>query len=131
MASTSPRRDSRHARPALLALNPSGLFSGAEVALLRLLDTARAEGWGVTVGAPAGPLARKLEAGGFSRFEIPELRFSEHRRPVALALAALRSTRLAARLRRAAAAVDVVLVNGLHALPATRLARLRPPVVWF
>ncbi|MGQ0802693.1 MAG: glycosyltransferase family 4 protein [Actinomycetota bacterium] len=131
MTSPSARTKPRRAPLALLAVNPTGLFSGAELALVRLLETARADGWDVTVAAPEGPLTEQLDARAFHCIEIPELRFSEHRRSVALAIAAMRSFRVGSVLRHAAADADLVLVNGLHALPALRVARVRRTVAWF
>lgn len=118
-------------RATLLAVNPSGLCSGAEVALLRVVKAARQAGWRVEVAAPDGPLAARLAGDAVPWTKLPELRFSSIPKPFALAAAAERSLRAAAVVRRAAAAADVVLVNGWHALPAVRVARVRCPVVWF
>jgi glycosyltransferase involved in cell wall biosynthesis len=115
----------------LLAVNPSGVCSGAEVALLRVLQAARRAGWRVDVVAPDGPLADRLAAAALPRTRLPELRFSKLAKPLALAAAVPRSLRAANVIRRAAAGTDVLVVNGWHALPAVRLARVRCAVVWF
>jgi len=115
----------------LLAVNPSGAFSGAEVALLRVLQAARRAGWRVDVVAPDGLLVDRLSAAELPRTELPELRFSTLPQPLSIATAVPRSLRAASAIRRAATDADVLVVNGWHALPAVRLARVRCAVVWF
>jgi glycosyltransferase involved in cell wall biosynthesis len=115
----------------VLAVNPSGLCSGAEIALLRVLRAAQRAGWHVDVATPDGPLAERAAREALPRTRLPELRFSKLPKPLSLATAATRSLRAASVLRHAASEADVVLVNGWHALPALRLARVPHPVVWF
>ena len=115
----------------LLAVNPSGVCSGAEVALLRLLQAVRQAGWRVDVAAPDGLLADRVAAAAFPRTGLPELRFSKLPKPLSLATAMTRSLRAASVVGRAARDADVLVVNGWHALPAVRLARVRCAVVWF
>ncbi|MGH8983325.1 MAG: glycosyltransferase family 4 protein [Acidimicrobiia bacterium] len=115
----------------VLAVNPSGLCSGAEIALLRVLRAAQRAGWRVDVATPDGPLAERVAREALPRTRLPELRFSKLPKPLSLATAATRSLRAASVLRHAASEADVVLVNGWHALPAVRLARVPCAVVWF
>jgi len=115
----------------LIAVNPSGVCSGAEVALLRVLQAARQAGWHVDVVAPDGLLADRLAAAALPRTRLPELRFSKLPKPLSLVTAVTRSLRAASVVRRAATGADVLVVNGWHALPAVRLARVRCAVVWF
>ncbi|HEX6310132.1 MAG TPA: glycosyltransferase family 4 protein [Acidimicrobiia bacterium] len=115
----------------LLAVNPTGIVSGAELALLRLLDAARNDGWDVAVAAPPGPLVARIEALGLRRVEIPDLKLAALPRVLAVPVTATRWLRAAPALHRAASGADLVLTNGLLALPALRFARIRAPVVWF
>jgi glycosyltransferase involved in cell wall biosynthesis len=118
-------------RRSLLAVNPTGLSSGAELALRRLLCSARQAGWAVEAAVPRGALQDTLVADGIPVIVIPELKVGTAPRAIAMSIAAMRWLRAAPVLRRAAARVDLVLVNGLLALPAIRLAHIRQPVVWF
>jgi glycosyltransferase involved in cell wall biosynthesis len=116
--------------PRLLAVSATGLVSGAERVLLRALTAARDRGWTVRCAAPDGPLAAALRAAGIERTRIPELKpppGKGARAVVALAATALRAAKP---LRRASADADVILVNGLLALPALRVARPGRPVAW-
>jgi glycosyltransferase involved in cell wall biosynthesis len=121
----------QRAQRRMLAVNPTGIVSGAELALLRLLDAAKTAGWEITVAAPAGPLVGRVDSLGVSRLAIQELKLATVPRVFAVPLTAMRWLRAAPRLRRAASGVDLVLVNSLLALPALRIARVRVPVVWF
>lgn len=114
----------------LVAVSPTGLVSGAEVVLLRGLEAAAREGDDVCCLSPEGALTDRLAAVGARRVPIPDLRMPVGSRVIGLPALVLRSIRAARRLRRAADGADVVLVNGLHALLAVRLARLRVPVAW-
>lgn len=114
----------------LLAVSHTGLVSGAEHVLLRVLAAARAEGDTVVCCAPPGPLSDRLRAAGVEVVALPVLGLSAAARPVAAAGLGLATTRAASVVRRAAREADVVLVNGLLALPAVRLARPAAPVVW-
>ena len=114
----------------VLAVNPTGLASGAETVLVRLLRAARGRGWEVAAAIPDGELCDQLSREGFARVRIPDLKLPGGWQPAGLALAAARAARAAVTLRRAAQPEDLVVANGLLALPALRLARLRSPVVW-
>lgn len=116
--------------PRLVAVSHTGLFSGAEIVLERVLGRAAAKGWSVTCLAPTGPFADRLQVAGLAGPTLPELKLAKGPRALAMAWAGVGAIRAARRLRRAAQDADIVLVNGLLALPAVRLARLRCPVAW-
>jgi glycosyltransferase involved in cell wall biosynthesis len=126
--------DTDRAAPAgrLLAVNHTGLYSGAEVVLLRLLDAAAGRGWQVACAAADGPLTRRLAAHGVPRIPLPELKLPAGPKPLAAGVLGLRSARAARRLREAGGGRHrtVLVANGLLALPALRLARAGHPVVW-
>ncbi len=112
----------------LVALSHTGLHSGAERVLGRLLTAARDAGWDVCCVVPPGPFADALAADGVTVVPGRDLKLGGGPRPLAALLLLLRGLRAARLLRRMPA--DVVVVNGLLGLPAVRAARLRPPVVW-
>ena len=114
----------------LLAVNPTGQSSGAETVLVRALTAAVSEGWDVTVACPQGPLGGRLDAHGLRRQPLPELKLPGGPRALAAPLLGARTLEAAVRLSALAASCDAVLVNGLMALPAVRLARLGAPAVW-
>lgn len=114
----------------LLAVAGTGQVSGAERVLLRVLATARAEGWAVACAAPPGPLAAQLREHGVRVVPLPELGLAAGPRALAVPRTLARWARAAGAVRRTARGADVVLGNALTALPVLRLARCRPPVVW-
>ena len=114
----------------LLAISPTGLFSGAERVLQHYLAAARACGWTVSCLAPAGTLFDTLTADGVSVVPLPDLKLGDGPRPLAALTMMARWGRASRPMRRHAGAADVVLVNGLLALPAVRLARVDAPVCW-
>lgn len=114
----------------LLAVSHTGLWSGAETVLLRLLERTRAEGWDVAAATPAGPLADRVRAAGVRWSPLPDLKLPPGPRPLAVALLVARNIRAARSLRRAAAGADVVVANGLLSLPALRVARVGRPTAW-
>jgi len=114
----------------LLAISPTGLFSGAERVLQHYLAAAGTRGWTVSCLAPAGTLFDTLTADGLRVATLPDLKLGEGPRPLAALTMAARWGRAAPAIRRQARTADVVLVNGLLALPAVRLARLDAPVCW-
>lgn len=116
--------------PRLVAVSHTGLVSGAETVLLRFLDAAAASGWEVRCACPDGPLVARLEELGVQRLRIPDLKLPSGPAVVALARLARRTASAGRRLRAASRAADAVVVNGLLALPALRLARPGPPVAW-
>lgn len=119
---------SRHRR--LVAVSHTGLHSGAETVLLRALDAVADAGWSVTCLSPDGPFADRLAAKGIGRVRIPELKLPAGSRARGTAVLGGRTVVVARALRRAARGADVVLANGLLALPAARVARLDAPLAW-
>lgn len=118
------------APPRVLAVNHTGLVSGAEAVLLRVLGAACLAGWPVVVASPDGPLAERSEAAGLAHLELPDLMLPSGPRRVAAANLAVAHARAARRLRRAADDCDLVVANGIRVLPTLRLARPSAPVVW-
>ena len=114
----------------LIAVSHTGLASGAERVLVRVLRAAADDGWDVACLSPAGLLRSSLAEAGIPWLAFPDLKLPEGPRPAAATRLVARWPRAAARLRRASVGADLVLVNGLLALPALRLARLACPAVW-
>ena len=108
----------------LLAVSHTGLFSGAERVLLHYATAAREAGWSVSVATPAGTMDETMRAAGFVTSALADLKLGDGPRPVAAARLAARWVPAARQLRRIGGDADVVLVNGLLALPAARLARV-------
>lgn len=117
-------------RASLLAVNHTRLYSGAERVLARMLEAAVDDGWAVMVCAPDGPLTDTLGRAGVDVVTIPELKPGGRGRVRALARLAADEVRAGSIIRRAGAGADVVLVNGLMALPAVARARPSAPVCW-
>lgn len=114
----------------LLAVSHTGLRSGAENVLLRLLVAARENGWDARCAVPEGPFADQLRADGVPVVELPTLSLPDGRRATAALRLLPRALRAARILRVAGRSADLVVANGLLGLPALRLARLRAPVIW-
>jgi glycosyltransferase involved in cell wall biosynthesis len=114
----------------ILAVNPTGQVSGAEIVLLRAVQEMTDRQWDVVVACPDGDLAGRLDRSGIRRARLDELKLPTGPAVVAAAALAARSLRASRRLRKLARNADVVLVNGFLALPALRLARLRRPTIW-
>lgn len=108
----------------LVALSHTGLHSGAERVLERMLLAAVAAGWSVRCCVPPGPFADALRTAGIPTVAVPDLKLPPGPLPLAGARALARGARAARVLRREAGSADVVVVNGLLGLPAARLARL-------
>lgn len=117
-------------RPRLLAVSHTGLHSGAERVLGRVLAAAAAAGWSVRCHVPDGPFAVALRRSGVETLPLPDLKLPEGPRSRGAAVLLLRAVRAARLLRTSSRDADLVLVNGLLSLPAVRLARLRTPVAW-
>jgi glycosyltransferase involved in cell wall biosynthesis len=114
----------------LLAVSHTGLASGAETVLVRVLAAARDAGWSVVCLSPPGAMADRLAAAGIQRLPLPELKLPAGLRAFAPVRLVLRSLRAGRRIRRASAGADVVLVNGILALPALALSGTRKPKAW-
>lgn len=114
----------------LVAVSPTGLFSGAEQVLLRLLAAGSAAGLDISCTCPAGPLAERLAGMGAAAVAIPDLKLPPGPAPVALGQLGQRQLRAAVTLRRHVRVGDVVLINGLMALPAVWPLRRRARLVW-
>lgn len=114
--------------PTLLLVSHTGLMSGAERVLLRLAEAASKRGFRVRAAAPTGPLTGALQPSVEELIELPELKLPSGPRAAAAGVLALRTVVAAGRLRSVGA--NVVVANGLLALPALRLARPRAPVAW-
>ena len=114
----------------LLAVSHTGLFSGAERVLLHYTTAARDAGWVVSVATPAGTMDEAMRAAGFATSALPDLKLGDGPRALAAARLAARWIPAARRLRVLAGDADVVLVNGLLALPAARLAGFDAPLCW-
>jgi len=113
-----------------VAVSHTGLYSGAEAVLARVLEAAADGGWAIVCLTPEGPLAERLRDRGIATRPLPELKLPGGPRIWGLGVLALRSAGAALRLRRQSRDADLVLVNGLLALPALRLAGARPPAAW-
>ena len=119
--------------PRLLAVAPGSLVSGAEVVLLRVLAECVERGWQVACASPPGPMSARIQDEGATWVRLPELKLPKGPRALGAGVLAARSAVAAVALRRAARDADVVLVNGILALPAVRAAGLAgsaAPVVW-
>ncbi|MDQ4098667.1 MAG: glycosyltransferase family 4 protein [Actinomycetota bacterium] len=114
----------------LVAVNHTGLLSGAEVVLLRVLEAACARGWSASAAVPDGALVSELTGIGVPVEPIPDLMLPDGPRVVAAPRLAARTITAAARIRAAAADADLVLAGGVRALPALRVANVGAPVVW-
>jgi glycosyltransferase involved in cell wall biosynthesis len=115
----------------LLAVVPGSFVSGAELLLLRDLDAARRAGWAVRVACSDGPLVERLASCDMERLTIPDLRLGEGPRPLAAGRLAAATAGAARALRRDRRPSELVLVNGINALPAAALARRGRQVVLF
>ncbi len=114
----------------LLIVSHTSLLSGAEAVLLRVVQGAEARGWKVVGAIPPGALASRLSQTGVSVVSIPDLKLPAGPRPTAASLLAARNVVASRVIATAAGQADVMLVNGLLALPAVRIARPKAPVAW-
>ena len=114
----------------LLAVSPTGLVSGAEVVLRRITKRAETLGWDVLWAAPPGEVSERAMVDGAVMVPLPELKLPAGPKAAAVTGLAWRTAAAARKLKEAAAAADVILANGLLALPALRLGQPRPPVAW-
>ena len=118
----------------ILFVNHTGAWSGAEVALLRLVASLRDEHEVVVACPPGGPLAAAVDRAGVRRLDVPafeaSLRLDPVRTPVGLAqlaVAALALVRLVRRVRPDVVHANTPRAGLMAALGAPRSAE--PPVV--
>jgi len=117
-------------KPRLLAVNHTGLVSGAEAVMLRVLEGAQRRGWATAAAVPDGALGQMAAEMGAEHLTIPDLMLPAGPAPVAASVLAGRYLAAARRLRAACHGTDLVVANGIRVLPVLRLARLPAPVVW-
>ena len=116
----------------LLLLDQFSDPGGAQQALLELLPAIRERGWRTTVGLPGtGELFGRVEAMGW---ETARLTCGPYRSGTKswgdVGRFARDTPKLAAEVRRLAAEVDLVHVNGPRLLPGVALAGVRAPVLF-
>lgn len=116
--------------PRLIAVNHTGLVSGAERVLLRALEAAHARGWSASAIVPEGPLVTELSKIGVPSEPIPDLMLPDGPRAVAASRLAARTVAAARKIRAHAGDADVIVAAGVRSLPAMRLANAPAPVVW-
>lgn len=117
-------------KPKLVVLNHTGLYSGAEVVLERLVKAAVDEGWKVSVLVPEGRARDQLARTGADILPGPDLKLPLGSKALGLVNRSVLSFVAARALRKEARDADIVLVNSIHALPALALARPRAASVW-
>src|SRR5215471_16815726 len=116
----------------LLLLDQFSELGGAQRCLLDLLPAIRARGWDSLIGLPgSGEMFARVRAIGFDAGQISCGPFRSGSKSAAdLTRFAVQTPRLAGEIRRLAAGVDLVYVNGPRLVPATALAGLDVPVVF-
>lgn len=117
-------------KPKILVLCHTALFGGAELVLERVVKAALGEGWSVMVVAPPGEAHERFESTGATVMTGPDLRLPAGPKSLGIAKRAVASVTAARLLRRTAREADLVVVNGVQALPALAIARLHTPSVW-
>ena len=75
----------------MVAVSHTGLFSGAEAVLARVLEAAADDGWGIVCLTPAGQLTERLRTRGITTQPLPELKLPGGPRLWGLAVLGLRS----------------------------------------
>lgn len=118
-------------KPRVVMLCHTGLYSGAEVVLERVARAAIERGWHVTILVPDGPARERFVSTGATVREGPDLRLPSGPKIWGSINRGFVSFKAARMLRKEALRSDLVVVNGLHALPVLALARVRAPSVWF
>ena len=116
-------------RPRLLAVNHTGLVSGGEKVVLRLLARANERGWETMIAAPEGDIVERAAEVGSGWLPLPDLMLPGGPVPVAATVFGARNL-LAARQIRRTASPDVVVASGMRVLPLLRAAAPSAPVVW-
>ncbi|MEM9650859.1 MAG: glycosyltransferase [Actinomycetota bacterium] len=121
--------DRPRSRPVVL-VGHSRSASGAELVAVRYVDALLASGRTVRAVCPDGALADRLRDRGIEPVVIPELQLPQGPKPVAVVRLAARWIAAARILRHATADDDRLVVNGLLALPAVRLAGRAGAALW-
>ena len=114
----------------VLAITPTGVFSGAERVLLAHARRGRSLGDHWTIAAPDGVCADRIEADGIARLRVPELKLDSGPRLFAAFVLLLRQLWALRLVRRELSQADIVVANSVMCLPLLRVARCRAPVVW-
>ncbi|MEM9563993.1 MAG: glycosyltransferase [Actinomycetota bacterium] len=104
--------------------------SGAELVALRYAEHLVASGRSVEAACPEGFLAERLRALGVDPVVIPDLQLPSGSRPVAAVTMLGRWLRAAWIINRRTDRGDVLVVNGLLALPAIALGRRSRSALW-
>ncbi len=117
-------------KPKIVVFCHTGLYSGAEVVLERVVSAAVRAGWSVTVLVPEGRARDQLAKAGAIVHRGPDLKLPFGSKALGMANRAVLSLEAARLLRREARHGDLVLINSIHALPALAVARLQVPSVW-
>lgn len=113
----------------LLAVNHTGLVSGGEKVVLRMLARANERGWETVIAAPEGEIVERAAEVGSGWLPLPDLMLPGGRLPAAATIFGARNL-LAARQIRRAPSPDVVVASGIRVLPVLRAAAPSAPVVW-
>jgi len=114
----------------VLAVNPTSMTSGAERVLIDYLSFLQSQGWDVLCASPLGPMRDRAARARLPWAEIPDLKLASGNKAAAGLTMTRAWRRAATELQKLAKGTDVVVANGLMALPALRLARLACPVTW-
>lgn len=130
MTSATPQPSAPQTQHTLLAVNPTAMTSGAERVLMDYLEHCQDHGWKVSCASPPGPLTEALTARNLTWHELPDMKLASGQRFRAAVAMMSQWREASVRLRTLSADADVVLTNGLMAIPALRLAKLSVPVLW-
>lgn len=114
----------------VVVIGHSASGSGAERVLLRYVDAMLEAGWSVAGACPEGFLGRELRARGIDPWILPDLQLAEGNRAVTVVRMLARWANAAAIIRSRTSEEDVLVVNGLLALPTVRLAGRSRSAVW-
>ena len=116
----------------ILVLDQFSVPGGAQQALLETLPAFRGRGWQTTVGLPGnGELFGRIQQLGFETAQVSCGPYrSGSKSAIDLCRFAIDTPRLAAQVRRLAAGMDLVYVNGPRLLPGVALAGVEAPVLF-
>ncbi len=114
----------------VVVVGHSASGSGAERVLLRYVDAMTEAGWSVEGACPEGYLARELRTRGIDPWILPDLQLPEGNRATAVLRMLGRWGSAGSIIRSRTSADEVIVVNGLLALPAVRLSGRSRSAVW-